>query len=103
MSLRQRALDEVVRLVQAEDTATHCIGIGPVSKVMNLVIAFHRGGRDSQWFRDHIDRVKDYLWMGPEGMRMTGTNGTQLWDAAFMVQAVLEAGARSCSCCFKLL
>jgi hypothetical protein len=28
----------------------------------------------------------DYLWMGTDGMKMNGTNGSQLWDTAFMAR-----------------
>lgn len=32
------------------------------------------------------------MWVGPEGMMMSGTNGSQLWDIAFMTQALVESG-----------
>jgi lanosterol synthase len=30
--------------------------------------------------------------MSDEGMMMTGTNGSQLWDIAFLSQAIVESG-----------
>jgi len=30
--------------------------------------------------------------IGPDGMKMNGTNGVQLWDTAFAVKAFLESG-----------
>ncbi len=32
--------------------------------------------------------------MGLDGMKMNGTNGSQLWDTAFMVQALIETRLR---------
>ncbi len=34
------------------------------------------------------------MWMGLDGMKMNGTNGSQLWDTAFMVQALIETRLR---------
>ncbi|KAM0017744.1 putative cycloartenol synthase [Helianthus debilis subsp. tardiflorus] len=36
----------------------------------------------------HLSRVKDYLWIAEDGMKMQGYNGSQLWDAVFAVQAI---------------
>jgi len=33
-----------------------------VSKVINIVVAWHAEGNQSQWFLQHMDRVRDYLW-----------------------------------------
>jgi squalene cyclase len=41
-----------------------------------------------------VERLKDYMWMGLDGMKMNGTNGSQLWDTAFMVQALIETRLR---------
>jgi lanosterol synthase len=40
-----------------------------------------------------VERIKDFMWMSEEGMMMNGTNGSQLWDTAFIVQAMAEGGA----------
>ena len=31
------------------------------------------------------------VWMTKDGMLMTGTNGSQLWDASFIAQALYES------------
>jgi len=59
---------------------------------MNAIVAYHSEGKQSDWFQGHIERVKDYLWISSKGMMMTGTNGSQLWDTAFAVQAIIETG-----------
>lgn len=49
-------------------------------------------GPDSEGFKGHLETVRDFFWLGPKGMMMCGTNGSQLWDAAFAAQAVYETG-----------
>lgn len=39
--------------------------------------------------RQHLARIKDYLWVAEDGMKMPGYNGSQLWDTVFAVQAIL--------------
>ena len=34
------------------------------------------------------------MWQGRDGFKMNGTNGSQLWDTAFMVQALVESGQK---------
>ena len=34
-------------------------------------------------------RAQDYLWQSFDGMKMQGYNGSQLWDTAFMAQAMV--------------
>ena len=55
-----------------------------------MLVRWHREGGDSEAVKMHRDRIQDYLWLGLDGMKMTGTNGSQLWDTAFAVQALLE-------------
>ena len=52
---------------------------------------FHAEGADSFAYKSHVERLYDFLYMGNDGMMMNGTNGVQLWDTAFIVQAVMEA------------
>jgi hypothetical protein len=35
-------------------------------------------GPGSNAFKHHVERVPDYLWMGRDGMKMNGTNGSQV-------------------------
>ncbi|XP_076460564.1 lanosterol synthase-like isoform X2 [Babylonia areolata] len=92
-ALREKALKECYRHICADDTFTKGISIGPISKVIQMLVRWHVDGPDHLDFRMHQDRVKDYLWMGLDGMKMCGTNGSQLWDTAFAVTAMIEAGA----------
>jgi cycloartenol synthase len=44
---------------------------------------------NSEAFKCHISRIKDYLWLAEDGMKMQGYNGSQCWDVALSVQAIL--------------
>lgn len=59
-----------------------------------MLCVWVREGQDSSAFREHVARVPDYLWMGHDGLKMNGTNGSQLWDTSFMVQALIESGIK---------
>jgi lanosterol synthase len=61
------------------------------SKAMNWLVVYYHYGKDSYQFKQHVKRNADFMWMGAEGMMMNGTNGSQLWDAAFIAQACVEA------------
>ncbi|XP_042162563.1 lanosterol synthase [Oncorhynchus tshawytscha] len=93
-SLRGRAVKELYDHIQADDRFTKCISIGPISKTINMLVRWHVDGPSSAAFQEHVSRIPDYLWLGLDGMKMQGTNGSQLWDTAFAAQAFLEAGAQ---------
>ncbi len=91
-SLVKRAEDWVWKLVQMEDENTDYADLGPVNAPMNTLCCFIHDGEDSHSFKRHIDRLNDFMWVNKEGMLMNGTNGVQVWDTAFLIQAVVEAG-----------
>uniref|UniRef100_A0A8C6TBC2 Terpene cyclase/mutase family member n=1 Tax=Neogobius melanostomus TaxID=47308 RepID=A0A8C6TBC2_9GOBI len=93
-ALRQKAAAELYDHIQADDRFTHCISIGPISKTINMLVRWYVDGPSSAAFQEHVSRIPDYLWLGLDGMKMQGTNGSQLWDTCFAVQAFLEAGAQ---------
>ena len=76
--------------VQREDENTKYIDIGPVNKMINMLSVWVTKGSESPEFAMHKYRVDDYLWLGRDGMKMQGTNGSQLWDCAFAVQGLIE-------------
>ncbi|KAI1237003.1 hypothetical protein IHE44_0014254 [Lamprotornis superbus] len=92
--LRQRAVTELYDHIKADDRFTKCISIGPISKTINMLVRWFVEGKDSPAFQEHVSRIPDYLWLGLDGMKMQGTNGSQLWDTAFAIQAFLEAEAQ---------
>ncbi|RXK41597.1 lanosterol synthase [Tremella mesenterica] len=90
--LRQIANDRAYQLLSYEDENTGYQTLGPVSKAFNMVCRFAREGNESEAMKRHLSRVGDFLWLSQDGMMMMGTNGSQLWDLAFMAQAAVETG-----------
>uniref|UniRef100_A0A8B9S787 Terpene cyclase/mutase family member n=1 Tax=Apteryx owenii TaxID=8824 RepID=A0A8B9S787_APTOW len=91
-SLRQRAVAELYDHIKADDRFTKCISIGPISKTINMLVRWFVDGDNSPAFQEHVSRIPDYLWQLPltAYSLFQGTNGSQLWDTAFAVQAFLE-------------
>lgn len=87
----KKAEDHVWWLIEAEDENTCFANLGPVNGPMNTLVAYIRGGLDCCAFREHVKTLPEFLWMKDEGMLMNGTNGVQVWDTGFVIQAC-EAG-----------
>jgi lanosterol synthase len=60
--------------------------------MVNLICRAHVEGPESEAFKQHEIKRHDFMWLGKDGMMMCGTNGSQLWDAAFITQALVETG-----------
>ncbi|KAH9840136.1 terpene synthase [Rhodofomes roseus] len=90
--LRKLAMERCYQLVVQEDENTGYQTLGPVSKMINLIIRTIVDGKESEAYKLHMEKRADFLWIGKEGMRMCGTNGSQLWDIAFIAQALVETG-----------
>ncbi len=89
--LRDKASDYLLKYINAEDAQTEYLNIGPVSKAINSICIWHAYGKDSEPFKKHVARWYDYLWVAEDGMKMSGYNGSQLWDVAFTTKAMLES------------
>ncbi|GJE91138.1 terpene cyclase/mutase family protein [Phanerochaete sordida] len=90
--VRRAALDKCYKLIVQEDENTGYQTLGPVSKMMNLIVRALVDGPESEAYKRHMAARDDFMWIGAEGMMMTGTNGSQLWDIAFVTQALVESG-----------
>ena len=60
--IRDIALKEVLRQIRMEDENTAFLDIGPVNKVMNMLIVWLEDGPNSVTFIKHLDRIKDFMW-----------------------------------------
>ena len=89
--LRKKATDYILKYLNAEDEQTDYINIGPVNKAINSICIWEAYGKDSEPFKKHVARWYDYLWIAEDGMKMSGYNGSQLWDTAFATRAILES------------
>ncbi|KAK2988409.1 hypothetical protein RJ640_007702 [Escallonia rubra] len=87
-NLREKALSIAMQHIHHEDETTQYVCIGPVNKVLNMVCCWVEDPKSIS-NKLHLSRIKDYLWLAEDGMKMQGYNGSQLWDAAFAVQAIL--------------
>lgn len=90
--LRKAGIEAAYKLIVMEDENTGYQTIGPVSKMFNMLARWHHDGPDSDAFKQHCAKIEDFLWMSEDGLMMTGTNGSQLWDASFISQALVETG-----------
>lgn len=86
--LRQKALHTVMEHIHYEDQNTRYLCLGPVNKVLNMICCWVEDP-NSEAYKCHLARIKDYLWVAEDGMKMQGYNGSQLWDVTFSVQAIL--------------
>lgn len=89
--LRNKATRYILDYLNAEDAQTEYLDIGPVNKAINSMCIWHAYGKDSEQFKKHVARWYDYLWVAEDGMKMSGYNGSQLWDVAFTTRAMLES------------
>ncbi|KAJ3402117.1 Lanosterol synthase (Oxidosqualene--lanosterol cyclase), partial [Chytridiales sp. JEL 0842] len=90
--LRKPAIAAALQQIRYEDENTEYMDIAPVNKVMNQIIIWLVDGPDSETFKKHVANNPQFLWKNNEGLLMNGTNGSQVWDAAFTIQAMVESG-----------
>ncbi|XP_071811982.1 lanosterol synthase-like [Apostichopus japonicus] len=91
---RKQALDVCLDHIKQDDLMTSFISIGPISKMINMLIRWLEDGVESEAFKKHVERVYDYVWMGLDGTNVQGTNGNQVWDTSFAAMAMLDVGAQ---------
>jgi squalene/oxidosqualene cyclase-like protein len=89
---RKSSVAETLDHIRYEDEQTHYIDIGPVNKCMDMLCEYYATGGKSDAFQQHVERLKDYLWLAADGMKMQGYNGSQLWDTAFSLQGIMDTG-----------
>uniref|UniRef100_M8AV75 Cycloartenol synthase n=1 Tax=Aegilops tauschii TaxID=37682 RepID=M8AV75_AEGTA len=99
--LREKALKNAMQHIHYEDENTQYVCSGAVGKliivknekrktvqVLNMLCCWIEDP-NSEEFKLHIPRIYDYLWVAEDGMKMQGYNGSQLWDTALTVEAIL--------------
>ncbi|XP_038890186.1 beta-amyrin synthase-like isoform X6 [Benincasa hispida] len=85
--IRNRAIQINKLYIDYEDHCSRYITIGCVEKPL-CMIACWADDPNGEAYKKHLARVKDYLWVGEDGMKMQSF-GSQSWDAAFAIQAIL--------------
>ena len=89
--IKKRAEEWTWDLIRREDENTDYACLAPVNAPLNTLCCFLHDGPESYSVKRHVERLQDYLWVMDIGMTMCGTNGVQVWDTAFSIQAVVEA------------
>lgn len=90
--LLERANERVLHLIDREDNNTDYNCLAPVNKAFHVVAVYWSAGKDSVKLKRHLEKLPTYIWQSGDGMTAGGTNGVQVWDTAFSVQAAFEAG-----------
>ncbi|WEJ96510.1 Lanosterol synthase (Oxidosqualene--lanosterol cyclase) [Yamadazyma tenuis] len=90
--IRTLASKHVYGLILKDYANTKHLTIAPVSFALDMVVTFAVEGKESENFKKLNSRKNEVLFHGPQGMTVMGTNGTQTWDAAFMIQYCFMAG-----------
>ncbi|OBA26575.1 terpene synthase [Hanseniaspora valbyensis NRRL Y-1626] len=86
------ANDYSYSILKKELINTSNMSIAPVSFAFTCIVTMIEEGKDSEIFKNLIDNFKYYLFNGPQGMCVMGTDGVQVWDCAFFVQYFFMTG-----------
>ncbi|XP_047325827.1 beta-amyrin synthase-like [Impatiens glandulifera] len=85
--LRDRALSITMKHIHYEDENSRYVTLGCIPKIFHLLACWVEDPA-SDAFRRHLARIPDFLWIAEDGMKMQ-VSGTQAWDCAFMIQALV--------------
>ncbi|KAL3736990.1 hypothetical protein ACJRO7_025854 [Eucalyptus globulus] len=85
--LRGKALQVTMKHIHYEDENSRYITIGCVEKALCMLACWVEDP-DSDYFKKHLARIPDYLWVAEDGMKMQSF-GSQEWDTGFAIQALL--------------
>ncbi|GLT79001.1 hypothetical protein SLA2020_505150 [Shorea laevis] len=88
--VREKALQVTMEHIHYEDENSTYITIGCVEKLVLCMLACREEDPNGDYFKKHLARVPDYIWVAEDGMKMESF-GSQAWDAGFAVQGVLAS------------
>ncbi|XP_048494951.1 lupeol synthase isoform X1 [Beta vulgaris subsp. vulgaris] len=89
--LREKSMKIAMEHVHYEDVASRYLCIGCVEKVLCLLACWVEDS-NSEAYKRHLARIPDYFWLAEDGMKMQQSFGSQMWDAAFGIQAIFASG-----------
>ncbi|KAI6689702.1 hypothetical protein NL676_026530 [Syzygium grande] len=87
--LREKALQVTMKHIHYEDENSRYITIGCVEKVLCMLACWVEDP-EGDYFKKHLARIPDYLWVAEDGMKMQSF-GSQEWDTGFAIQALLAS------------
>ncbi|KAL1318861.1 hypothetical protein AAHE18_15G235700 [Arachis hypogaea] len=85
--LREKALEIAINHVRYEDENSKYLCIGSVEKVLCLIARWVEDPNSEAYYL-HLARIPDYFWLAEDGLKIQSF-GSQMWDAAFAIQAIL--------------
>ncbi|XP_027358215.1 lupeol synthase isoform X3 [Abrus precatorius] len=86
--LRRKALEIAINHIRYEDETSRYLCIGSVEKVLCLLARWVEDP-NSDAYQLHLARIPDYFWLAEDGLKIQSF-GSQMWDAAFAIQAILS-------------
>ncbi|PWA38718.1 lupeol synthase [Artemisia annua] len=87
--LREKAIKVAMEHVHYNDECSRYLGIGIVVKVLSLLATWVEDPNGDAYKR-HLARISDYFWVAEDGLKIQSF-GSQMWDAAFAIQAILSS------------
>nr|A8C980.1 RecName: Full=Germanicol synthase; Short=RsM1 [Rhizophora stylosa]BAF80441.1 multifunctional triterpene synthase [Rhizophora stylosa] len=87
MIIRKKALELTMKHIHYEDGSSRYITIGCVEKVLCMLACWVEDP-NGDYFKKHLARIPDYIWVAEDGMKMQSF-GSQQWDTGFAIQALL--------------
>ncbi|KAL3522942.1 hypothetical protein ACH5RR_015776 [Cinchona calisaya] len=88
--IRERAMEKAIKYMRYGAEESRYITIGCVEKSLQMMCWWAHDPNCDE-FKYHLARVPDYLWLAEDGMKMQSF-GSQIWDCALAIQAVLASG-----------
>ncbi|XP_060671355.1 beta-amyrin synthase 1-like [Ziziphus jujuba] len=87
--IRESAVQKAIDHIHYEDENSRYITIGCIEKPL-MMLACWVDDPNGEYFKKHIPRVADYLWIAEDGLTMQSF-GSQTWDVSLSIQALLAA------------
>ncbi|KAF9688909.1 hypothetical protein SADUNF_Sadunf01G0036800 [Salix dunnii] len=87
--LREKALNKTMDHIHYEDESSRYITIGCVEKPLDMLACWVEDPH-GDYFRRHLARIKDYVWIGEDGIKMQSF-GSQVWDTSLALQALIAS------------
>ncbi|KAJ0020613.1 hypothetical protein Pint_32436 [Pistacia integerrima] len=85
----KKALQVTMEHIHYEDENSRYITMGCVEKVLCMLACWVKDP-NGDYFKKHVARIPDYLWVAEDGMKMQ-TFGSQEWDTSLAIQALLAS------------
>ncbi|XP_010655670.1 beta-amyrin synthase [Vitis vinifera] len=90
--IRETAVKKAIEIIHWEDENSRYLTPGCVHKAFHMMAVWAENPDSNlNAFKHHLARIPDYLWLAEDGMKVQSF-GSQLWDASFCIQAILESG-----------